>query len=777
MKRWIGTLLLIGAMTGTVWAQDEAATADVTADAATEEDGAVTEEQQLALAKMVAPSLVVVEYTLKYDKGETPVAYGANLSRLSQYILQERPFEVTGFLLDDSTVMTSDLVIHPRFIKSISVRLGDARVDATPSAYATTEAAMFLTLSDTLDGGTPLVFDVDSEETLQLVRHSIDDGEWAVHVQGGAESISLTEDGEAYGKSTENILAVDITGKALGVSMNNRMPAGDAWRGSPLEWDQISADNLADKLDAIDTLSGQSLVQVELSFRSPRKRSGFRASSGDTKLNVTGVLLENQRVLILEDMRWYATRYLEGIKVFPGDDADPVAATFEGSLIDYGACVATLETPLAGALHLSEADIRDVRMDLLLMADVDIRDDNRVTYFAHNRIVGYYRAWENQRYPFIHGDEETVYMFNTDSELVALPIARRTKTSVSMNSQSPRTTGTDLLAFLNDADLSNYFDEYNTPLNEDEEYRVAWMGLKLQPLDEALARDYGVSELTRDGETGAIVSFIYPDSPAAEAGVEEEWILLRLHVEDEPRPMEVRASSWVFETQTFPWDSFDAIPDDQFENIPPPWAPIDMNELAFQLTDLGYGTFYEAEFFVDGEIVTKELEVVESPMHHETAPRYENETLGLTVRDMTFEVAEFLRRDLADGGVIVSKTVPGEEASVKGIKPYEVILEVNGQPVKDIEHFEQLITDQPVLDVTVLRWKDSRSLKIRMPVDVEEELDDLDDMDDIDLDDMDDVDIEDEMDDLMDLDDIEEMDEPEEELEDSDSDDEPAGLV
>jgi serine protease Do len=735
MKQWMWILLLIGAMTGAGLAQD----------VDTSDEEGITDVQQLAIAEAVKPSLVIVEYTLKYDKGEDPVAYGTNSGYFSRFIIQERPFEVPGCLLDDSTVMTADLVIHPRFIESIHVRLGEARVEATPSSCALDQAAMFLTLSEPLEGATPLTFAPEAEGPYQGVVYTVEDGEWTIGVSGVTQAASLTEEGVAFDKSEQNLLITDSEGNAVGVSMSDRMPIGDGWQGSPLEWEQISESDLKTHRDAIEALSEQSIVRVQLSFRSPRKRAGFRQNSENTKLNVTGILLENQRVLILEDMRWYQTRYLETIKVFPAE-GDPIEATFEGSLADYGAIIAKLDSVIDGALHLSDADIRDVRMDLLMLADVDIRDDNRVAYFAHSRVVGYYRAWQNHLYPYIPGDEETIYLFNTDHELVAFPIARRMKTSVSMGAQSARTVGTDLLAFLNDEDLTDYFNPHNIPLSEDDENRVAWMGLKLQALDEDLARDYQVSELTQDGQTGGIVTFVYPDSPAALAGVEEDWILLRIHVDGQPRPLEIDAFEWVFERQDFPWEQFDVIPTEQFETLPSPWAPVDVSDLIFQLTDLGYGTVYEAEFFVDGEIVTKEFEVVESPVHYETAARYENEDAGLTVRDMTFEVAEHLRRELDEGGVVISKVEPGSKASVAGLKPYEVILEVNGQTVTSVEQFEQLIADQPMLDLNVLRRHLTRPVKLRMPVEIDEdeavdELEDLDALEDLnDLADVEDVD-------------------------------------
>ena len=53
------------------------------------------------------------------------------------------------------------------------------------------------------------------------------------------------------------------------------------------------------------------------------------------------------------------------------------------------------------------------------------------------------------------------------------------------------------------ADLPKYVDGGNVPLSDQDENRLAWMGVALQGLDKELARANNVSDQTRDGETGA----------------------------------------------------------------------------------------------------------------------------------------------------------------------------------------------------------------------------------------------------------------------------------
>ena len=67
---------------------------------------------------------------------------------------------------------------------------------------------------------------------------------------------------------------------------------------------------------------------------------------------------------------------------------------------------------------------------------------------------------------------------------------------------------------------ASHIDPSNVPLTEQEESRLAWVGVELQPLNKELARANNVSKLTRDGQIGALVSYVYPGSPAEKAGVE-----------------------------------------------------------------------------------------------------------------------------------------------------------------------------------------------------------------------------------------------------------------
>jgi S1-C subfamily serine protease len=262
-------------------------------------------------------------------------------------------------------------------------------------------------------------------------------------------------------------------------------------------------------------------------------------------------------------------------------------------------------------------------------------------------------------------------------------------------------------------DLGKQSDPNNVPLREEEESHLAWLGAELQPLNRELARANNVSDLTHDGESGALVAYVYPDSPASQAGIEPGYILLRLYVEGQPKPLEVKLESDRGFTGSFPWDRLDEVPEQFYERLPRPWPPAE-NEFTRSLTDLGFGKAYAAEFFQNGKVLRKELQIVESPPHYDTAARYESKGLGLTVRDLTYEVRRYFQRSAADPGVIVSKVEPGSKASVSGIKPYEIVTHVDDVPIQSVKEFETLIQDKEELRLSVLRMTLERQVRVKV---------------------------------------------------------------
>ena len=700
----------------------------VVSTAGAESDESLTPADRAALADKLAASLVRVEYTLRFDKGEAPQVAGVgercpNCLRshgvyAAEYVKEERPLETGGYLLSDNEVITSDPMVHPRFVKQIAVRFGDEVVKAEISRYAKMQGGVILKLEKPLSGAKPLVFDAKKKSPYLAVTYLRNGAIWQVHVSSLPGAVTTTASKRRFRATPTHCVIIDSKGAPVGMSMKSEVSLDDSWKGSPLQWPMVSADEMSKMLSALEAVVGGGLMRVTLNFRSPKKdaRESFdRDGQGAVERHVSGILLDDKTILVLASMKAKITARLERITVHP-PKGDAVSAKFKDSLRDYGAFIAALDKPLKGALTLSSEDVLKCKDRLLPMVEIRIQGERRTKYVMHSRISSYDVGWKNQVYPEIRGSDESVFLFDLRNRLLVLPIVRREKVAVEERWSSGTPTMTPvahLVPVL--ADVQKHADANNIPLSEEEENRIAWMGVELQALDKELARANNVSHLTRDGAMGALVSYVYAGSPADKAGIKMGFILLRLHSPDQPKPIDVtmRGMGGRWGAVGFPWDKLDELPEQYYDRIPAPWLPVE-NSFTRALTDLGFGKKYSAEFFSEGLSFRKEFVVTQSPPHYGSAPRYKSKSLGLTVRDLTYEVRRLLQKKPDDPGVVISKIETGSKASVSGLKPFEMITHVNDKPVFKVKDFETLITGQQELRLSVLRMTQSRLVKIKM---------------------------------------------------------------
>ncbi|AQT67715.1 serine endoprotease [Anaerohalosphaera lusitana] len=698
-----------------------------------DEQDKFTLAEKVELAKSISDSVVQVRYYLKTDKGEQPE--GASVQRYcpncgsyhsystgSELIKEERPFEAAGYAIGDNKFVAQELTIHPRFVEDVKIAFNGKEVDAEVSAYAKDCGVMMLEAEEELAGVKPLEFNPDAEGDLVAVEYDKANAQWGMTVKGFSISASVKEDGLTCGVGSASGVIMNRQGDAVGICLSMEMPLDDGWKGSPADWELVPAGEMDAMEDKIEQIADGGLLRVKLNLRSPRKNQssmGYYSSNDDeekTEIDTCGVLVNAKKLLVLKKLKPKVTARLEKITVYPAD-GEPVTAEFSGTLKDYGAFVAELSEELEGEVELSQASVFDYRNKPLIYALVRVQGDSKVSYYGHKRIAQFQEGWKSQIYPQVssgsYDEEGKMFLFDSAGRLVSMPIARREKVESDRGYFYDDDTLMTYSGYLNPvlADLASNVDHSNVPLTEEEENRLAWIGVELQPLNQELARVNNVSDMTKDGENGALVSYVYPNSPAAKKGIELGDVLIRLHIEGVPQPMEVDLSSGYF-MESFPWDQYDMIPGEYFDRIPTPW-PNAENTFTRALTNVGFGKEYTAEFARDGETFTKEFEVTQSPAHYGSAKKFKSEDLGMTVRNLTYEVQRYFQRTDDDPGVIVSKIEPGEKAAVAGIRPYEIITHVNDKPVSDVEAFENLVKNGEEMRFAVKRMTKGRVVKIK----------------------------------------------------------------
>ena len=492
-----------------------------------------------------------------------------------------------------------------------------------------------------------------------------------------------------------------------------------------MAWKMIDATAFASQLKELESLTAQALVRVRLSFRSPkvtpgqnpmraRTRGDEESDESATERNELGVLLPGGRVAVLAALKSGLTARLERASI-QREGKPPVTAKFIASLRDFGVLVMEPEQPLGDAMRIDATHPADRMGQLMLRAEVDLRGETRSSYFHESRIAGVRVGARMEAYPELPDPEvKDTFLFTMDRALHALPVTRRELLGGVRDPFAGRrqlTTARQLADAVRR--LPETADPANVPVSEADENRLAWLGVELQPLTRELARANQVSDQTRDGQTGGLITYIHPDSPAAKAGIKAGMVMLRLRAASQPVPIEIQLEEDFARAQGFPWERLDEIRDQFFERIFTPWPPVE-TPLTRALTDLGFGTRFTADFVEEGKLLTQEFEVVPGPTHYESAARFKSESLGITVRNLTYDVLRYIQRKADEPGVVVSRIEPGGRASVAGVKPYELITHIQDQPVSTVADFERLVAaEKGDLKLTLKRMAKGRIATIR----------------------------------------------------------------
>jgi serine protease Do len=175
-------------------------------------------------------------------------------------------------------------------------------------------------------------------------------------------------------------------------------------------------------------------------------------------------------------------------------------------------------------------------------------------------------------------------------------------------------------------------------LKDKGELSRSWIGVQVQNLTPELAKSYGLPSTS-----GALVADVVPGSPAAKAGVQAGDVLTR----------------------------FDGKPVDSSSALP----------VLVSLTESGNEV--KVELWRDGKRETSNVRLEARPNQdgaREKSERVKDGGFGLSLRALTPEMREQLGIDAARG-VLVSEVAPGSSAARAGLRPGDVVSEVQGKPV------------------------------------------------------------------------------------------------
>lgn len=184
-----------------------------------------------------------------------------------------------------------------------------------------------------------------------------------------------------------------------------------------------------------------------------------------------------------------------------------------------------------------------------------------------------------------------------------------------------------------------------------------WIGAVTQDIDAHLAQGYGL-----DRPRGAIVTGVYPESPAAKAGIEVGDLIYKFDDKEI-----INSSTYKF------------------------------REASRTLTHVAHLTLIKK----NGEKIEKEVKMEAPPEagdKRQITLRGRHPLVGATVTNLSPALAIQLGIDFLESGVLIIRVEPDSIAKRLGLAPGDIIKQVNEQPVGNIDGLAQRLTRaRPVL--------------------------------------------------------------------------------
>lgn len=707
--------------------------------------------QALSIVERWGKHLVPVELWLRKSEGESPPE-----TQAAEAWAERRPLQLAGLAVDADTVWLPEPRLEPRFIARIAV--GPGAIPARRHGWFIRAPGWILECDSPLPGIEPIAFvppeDAAPVENLASLAASFEKGAWTFSVWSGSRWFRIR--GAAVECPTRaGVLLVDPEKGPVGYALGDALAIENApglWLGRDLAASPILTTESMEKLGRLFGEKAAVLSpSVRIYFRREEetgqgmsrrfaylRRSDWPEEGGNDVL-ASAIAVGPRRLLVHAPLDRERAMRLERVTVFLPDGQRE--ARFLGAFKDYGVFLAEVEgEDLPGFLDLSgESSFR--ALDPLIAVAADHASDKRQDRVECNRVESFDRCFRNVLEPTLAQFPRVgTLLFSAEDHAfrgAAIEVRRdEDEWGPRAGSSSPRRYARHLgyegridLRVLTVGQLRELvekapegFDPRLRPVPPEREKDLVWFGVEYQRMDTDLARARGAEIPTRGGEIGLLVVRVYPGSPADRGGLRAGDILLSLEHAEKPDPIELEASEEGYAARDFLSEiddsELDEVPAEYLSELPPPW-PGQRNALNAKLTEIGEGSEVAIRYFRDGEERSYRFALELGPPNFENAPREKVEALGLTVKDLTYEVRAHYRLGEEDPGVVVARVESGGRAAVARILPYERITSANGEPVRSAKEFREKVgafferAGRGDLELKVERLGKSRIVKIR----------------------------------------------------------------
>jgi len=700
-----------------------------------EDDRAFMQE----LAELAAPYLVTVATRWKEDKGESPDEYEIRCN-----IDLKMSTEAMGLALDPTKgwILTQDNNYETRFIESVRGITSDGKeFPLRPYGfYLDLPAAVYQT--DAWPGvGEPLKwFDGDIAlpgglHHVGLVRARLG---WDIVVAlGGVGPMARSTDRKTEDEWTAEVepgLVFDDEARPLGFTLppvvslvGNRFPwrGGDLLKASLVTFDDFEKAK-AERLSRF----GKFAHEVKIVYRQPEEGEDNLEFEGEDRTSLTqyyyGYAVSPRRIVVPVRLEKIYIQRFKKITVRMNDQEVP--AKFLGAFLNFGCFMVETEDAESPAVLPSEwAQVPDIHRAVMTYLPERKFGGRRDTLW-YNRISGYERQYKDELWPKCATPlARGTLVMDFDGRPIGLAMTERRPEEEKKGAGRRMSNDRDelvkmyLTAKLADAFAhpEAHFDPNLRPTDEREEKRLVWLGVETQPvtpelaeiLDEMAGGD-SVQKLTRRGEIGLRVTYVYAGSPAEKAGIRAGMILLEIQEEDKNDPIELKPLEGSYRYRFSRFRSYGGSSDSESKRS---------NYLTKLLTRLGPGTKVTVTYLDGTEKKSQDFVLEWAPYDYSSAAKYKDEKSGLTVKDLTYDIRAILRLDASQPGVICAKVEPGEKASVAQIQPPVILTEINGRPIANVEDYQKRMEEIQaganggVADIKLLWMGKNRMVRLTFP--------------------------------------------------------------
>lgn len=709
-------------------------------------------------------SFVVVETHLKKDTSE-PLIADENNYRVSQmyseFVDQKRPDETPGIIIDtDGRVLIVDTGLDDRYIDRLAVNAGGKSFPAKRAKLLYDAPAVILhTDANVASVLKPLKFAPLADKGVNTilyrsVMYKMND-QWQLQFAAVRPSLALDPGADidiSFGNHMASTMSYGYGGGAMPfvIADSEGRPVGCAtapffdlrqkeclWLGDDLrkaegiEWGKLVAAEKTCREKLLGAVHEVVLVLRQgesdgMSRYRPSFMSSFSDDSGVSasgrEISTYGLAVSDTDVVVLRSIDRKVARQIEKIYI-KHSPTRRQEVQFVGAFKDIGGfCVRVTKGKLPA--HAEFAGTNPQRMRPFWQARMRKRLGEKYVDLSTNRLYGKQRGYAGKYYWYAARSMPTgSFMVDFDGRIIGACAQERREDEEEQQldaSQrfggSTKTSRVFTISELRDllTKPTAHLDAKIVVTTKTLAKRHAWLGVESVPVTPDLAEMLKIETPTRDGKIGFLINAVYDESPAQKMKLQVGDILLKIQGPKTPYPIEL-ASRYARDREYYGgrWYGRD---DDDEGPLVPTWKNRE-NFITKALDAVGVGkvlriTYYHPTAQGTGKTETLDYKIELAPPDQESANKWKNRKLGLTVKDVTYEVRHALSLT-PPAGVIVTNVESGSPTLIAKIFPNEVITQLDDKPLTSPRQMRDLIAKaskagREKVRVTVLRLGKTR---------------------------------------------------------------------